>query len=237
MMKRLSAAAVTGALVLGAPAAALAASPTSPAQQGVRRDAGAVKARAHEAIERRLQTLDRLAQRVRDNRQLSDSHRAALTDLIESQVRGLTALDATIQADTDVEKLVADAKSIVTDYRVYLLTGPKVHLVIGADTEVAVAAKLDEVAGRLQTKVDRAAAASKDVTTAQSHLDEMKAKLADAHSSAAGVPDAVLPLVPQDYPDNKPVLDTARASLQAGRTALHAARDLAREVVANLKAL
>ena len=41
-----------------------------------------------------------------------------------AQTRGLTALDAQIQADTDLETLKADVKSIVTDYRVDLLTVP-----------------------------------------------------------------------------------------------------------------
>jgi hypothetical protein len=47
----------------------------------------------------------------------------------------------------------------------------------------------------------------------------------------------VLALVPQDYPDNKPVLEAAQASLKAGRAALQEARQLARQVVADLKAL
>ena len=236
MIKKLSAAAMTGALALGAPAAALAETRAPAAEQGARRDVNAIKARAHEAIERRLETLARLATRVRENRHLTDEHRAALTDLIESQIRGLSALDAKIQADTDPETLKADVKSIVTDYRVYLLTVPKVHLVIGADTELAAAVKLDEVATRLQGKIDEAAAAGKDVTTAQDHLDEMKAKVGEVRAAAGGVPDSVLPLVPQDYPDNKPVLEAAQASLKAGRVALHEARQLARQVVAALRA-
>ena len=136
MIRKLSAAALTGALLLVAPAAAMAGTNAAPArtpaaEPGARRDVGTVKARAHEAIARRLDTLARLASRVRDNQYVSDAHRAALGDLIAAQTRGLTALDAKIQADTDLETLKADVKSIVTDYRVYLLTVPKVHLVIG----------------------------------------------------------------------------------------------------------
>jgi hypothetical protein len=235
MIKKLSAAAVTGALVLGAPAAALAATGTQ-VERPARPDVDAVKARAHEAIERRLETLARLATRVRENRHLTDDHRAALAELIQGQIDGLTALDAKIQADTDPETLRADVKSIVTDYRVYLLTVPKVHLVIGADTELAAATKLEQVATRLQGKIDEAAAAGHDVTTAQGHLDEMTAKIGDVRASAGSVADSVLPLVPQDYPDNKPVLEAAQASLKAGRAALHDARQLARQVVADLRA-
>jgi hypothetical protein len=235
MIKKLSAAAVSGALVLGAPATALAQTDAQ-VERPARRDLASVKARAHEAIERRLETLARLAARVRENRHLTDEHRAALSELIQSQIDGLAALDAKIQADTDPETLRADVKSIVTDYRVYLLTVPKVQLVIGADTELAAAAKLDEVAARLQGKIDEAAAAGKDVTTAQGHLDEMKAKIAEVRSSAGDVADSVLQLVPQDYPENKPALESAHASLKAGRAAVHDARQLARQVVSDLKA-
>ena len=242
MIRKLSAAALTGALLLVAPTAAMAgtratAARTPDAAPGARRDVGTVKARAHEAISRRLQTLARLTSRVHDNRYLSDAHRAALTDLFAAQTRGLTALDAKIQADTDLETLKADVKSIVTDYRVYLLTVPKTHLVIGADTELAAAAKLDQVAARLQTKIDAAAAAGKDVTAAQGHLDAMKAKVGEVRAAASGVPDSVLPLVPQDYPGNKPALEAAQTSLKTGRSSLQSARELARQVVTDLKAL
>ena len=241
MIRKLSAAALTGALLLVAPTAAMAStratSARTPDAAGARRDVGTVKARAHEAISSRLQTLARLTSRVHDNRYLSDAHRAALTDLFAAQTRGLTALDAKIQADTDLETLKADVKSIVTDYRVYLLTVPKTHLVIGADTELAAAAKLDQVAARLQTKIDAAAAAGKDVTAAQSHLDAMKAKVGEVRAAASGVPDSVLPLVPQDYPGNKPALEAAQTSLKTGRSSLQSARELARQVVTDLKAL
>jgi hypothetical protein len=214
-----------------------AAARTAAPEPGARRDVGTVKVRAHEAIARRLDTLARLAPRARDNRYLSDAHRAALVDLIASQTGGLTALDAKIQADTDLETLKADVKSIVTDYRVYLLTVSKAHLVIGADTELAAAAKLDEVAARLQTKIDAATAAGKDVTAAQGHLDTMKAKVGDIRAAASSVPDAVLALVPQDYPGNKPALEAGQASLKTGRAATQAAREVARQVVADLKPL
>jgi hypothetical protein len=237
MNKKLYAAAMSGALVLAAPAVALAAPSAPAAERAATRDGSIVKRRAHEAIERRLNTLRRLADRVRDNRRLTHDHRATLTDLINDQIEGLTALDGKIQADTDRETLLADVKSIVTDYRVYLLTVPKVHLVVGADTEVAVADRLDQVAARLQTKIDEAEAAGKDVTVAQGHLDDMKAKAGDARSAASGVPESVLPLLPQDYPDNKPTLDRARDRLREGRTALREAAKLARQVVQDLKAL
>jgi hypothetical protein len=242
MIRKLSAAALTGAIVLGAPAAAFAgtsaAAPRTPAAEpGARRDIGTVKTRAHAAITRRLETLTRLAARVRDNEYVSDAHRSALAALLAAQTRGLTALGAKIQADTDLETLKADVKSIVTDYRVYLLTVPKVHLVLGADTELAAAAKLDDVAARLQTKIDAAKAAGKDVTAAQGHLDAMKAKVGEVRAAASGVTDAVLALVPQDYPGNKPALDAAHAALKTGRAAVQAARELARQVITDLKAL
>jgi len=241
MIRKLSAAALTGALLLVAPTTAMAstvtAARTPDAAPGARRDVGTVKARAHAAIARRLETLARLAARVRDNEYVSAAHRRALGDLLAAQTRGLTALDAKIQADTDVDTLKADVKSIVTDYRVYLLTVPKVHLVIGADTELAAAEKLDQVAVRLQAKIDAARAAGKDVSAAQGHLDAMKAKVAEVRSAASGVADAVLPLVPQEYPANKPTLEAGQASLKTGRAAVQSARELARQVVADLRAL
>src|SRR5205823_6265817 len=94
---------------------------------------GALKARGDFEIDRRLRTLAYLSRRVHDATHLTADDSDALTTQLAAETSGLTALKAKIDADTDLATLRADLRDIVTQYRVYLLMDPKVHLVIGAD--------------------------------------------------------------------------------------------------------
>jgi hypothetical protein len=209
---------------------------TAPASAAGTTTAATVKARAHAAIERRLATLADLRSRVTGQARLTSGDRGQLLTQIDADSRGLTALDAKIQADTDRATLRTDVEAIVVDYRVYLLTVPKVHEVIAADTELAAVTRLDAIAARLQAAIDAARAHGHDTTRAQADLDAMKAKVAAADGAAAPVPGQVLPLTPPNWATaDRPVLEAARTSLVDGRADLAAARDLAHQVVADLR--
>jgi hypothetical protein len=196
-----------------------------------------LKARCIEAIDKRLPALARAKQHLADSAWVTDGHRSALNGQLDAQTEGLKALKEKIAGDSDRETLIADCRSIVHDYRVFALMLPKTRLVIGADRVPGAAARLTQVAVKLQGRIDEAEAAGKDVTAAQEALDKMTTEVGSATDAADGVADAVLPLKPQDYPDNKPVLDGARTSLGQAHGHLKAAAAAGRQVVAALKAL
>src|SRR5438874_1065316 len=93
-----------------------------------------------------------LTRRVHDATHLTAADRDALTTQLAAETSGLTALKAKIDADTDLATLRADLRDIVTQYRVYLLMDPKVHLVIGADRVLAAADAFDKVFAKLDGK-------------------------------------------------------------------------------------
>jgi hypothetical protein len=174
------------------------------------------KTKALAAIDKRLAWLDVLTGHVNNAKNLSADHKATLLDKISADRLGLTALRAEIVADDDGPTFRQHAQEIVTDYRVYLLLTPQVHMTIVADAMDAAYAKLDAVA-------DKLAAKGKDVT-------ELRAKIEDAKAHADPVPGHILPLVPHGYPDNKPVLLQARTDLQTARADLKAAVAIARSL-------
>ncbi|GAA2381373.1 hypothetical protein [Dactylosporangium salmoneum] len=116
-------------------------------------------------IDKRLDALKRFEATANGAGQLQAAHRTTLTNLIAEQRSGLSALKTKVQAETTAAALKADAQSMVYDYRVFILTGPKVRLTVAVDTELAVvarmkaepgadAAKLDAIAASLQGKAD-----------------------------------------------------------------------------------
>jgi hypothetical protein len=92
-------------------------------------------------IDKRLAALQQYDATLGRAAKLTADHKTALTKLVADQRAGLTALKTKVQGDTTPAALAADAKAMVDDYRVFLLTGPKVRLTAAIDTEIAVAEK------------------------------------------------------------------------------------------------
>ncbi|MET0419743.1 MAG: hypothetical protein ABW022_27315 [Actinoplanes sp.] len=129
-----------------------------PAVAAVAAPAGidAVKQAVTERIDKRLEALKRFGTTLAEAKQVQPAHRETLTKLLADQTAGLTALRAKVQSETTRQAVRADARSMVTDYRVFMLTGPKVRLTAAIDTQLVAAEKLnaDEVTGALSGKVD-----------------------------------------------------------------------------------
>jgi hypothetical protein len=164
-------------------------------------------------------------------------NRAVLDSQIDAAVTGLTALKATIDADTALPKLRTDCRRVVSDHYVYALLVPRVELVRAASRVQAAAGTLKHLAGLLQARVDAAKAGNRDVASAQGYVTDLGLKVDAATKAAAGVPVAVLPLDVAGFPANRPVLAGARASLESARGALKGAVAAAGSATSAINAL
>jgi len=233
--------AIAGALAFSSAAIVTATAPLIPAGRGVCAaqftalkapvTVDALRAFGDCEIQRRFTTLATLATRVSGSKVLTSSDAAALTAEIGATKTGLTDLKATIDAETSIPALKADIARIATDYRVYLLVGPKVHLVSGADGVVASQATFTKIDTNLAARIAAAKAAGKDTTTAQTDLDAMNAAVAQAVGLATPLPATLLPLTAAQYNAG-----TAGPVLNSARTALVQARDLLRSAIQDAKA-
>jgi hypothetical protein len=188
-------------------------------------------------ITRRFATLDQLSAKVNGSKVLTSSDKPALASEISGTTTGLTSLKATVDAETKLTALKGEIHQIATDYRVYLLVAPQVHLVTAADGVLAAQTRFGAVNTKLQARSDAAKAAGKDVTAAQASLDAMNAAVAQAVSLASPLPAQLLPLTPSAYNGGTagPLLKSARTSLEKARDELVSARADARAVVDALK--
>lgn len=243
--RRVTGLVLAAALAIAAPAAALARTDGSGATTDTDRavtgtrvaDLDTVKERALEAIDRRLDRIDRLRGRVETSRFLQRDHEAHLVNELRASERGLTDLAGEIEEAGTLAELRELVPSIATDYRIYLVVTPKVWEVIASDAGVAAGERADEVAGRIQAAIERAAAAGHDVSEAQGHLDDMVAAAASGLALAEPVAGTVLPLEPADWPDPaRATLEQGRADLGAAREWFRQARESAHDAIAALRA-
>ncbi|MEA2534972.1 MAG: hypothetical protein QOJ93_2783 [Actinomycetota bacterium] len=255
MVKRIGAlafaalAALAGGMVLSFSGTALAAgTPTSTAtpRPGIAKSGktstivDALKQTCEAGIDKRLASLGELQGKVSSGTYLTAGSKATLLREIGAENDGLGALRVKVAGDTDRPTLVADCKSIVEHYRVYLLMIPKAHLMIASDAAAAIGQKLSDLAARLQADIEKATAAGKDTAVAQRDLHNLNAAVSAGTAGAApvdGLVNFTLPLNPSEYPADEQSVKTARTDIGAAHTNFVQARSDARQVVADLNAL
>jgi len=192
----------------------------------------AARLRVLEAIDRRLATVEHLGGAVDRAASLTDAHRSTIDATLASTSSGLTDLRATVEAEDDGCELADEARSVVEDFRVYVVVLPQARVTIGGDRVAGVEPKLDQLAERLAQRIDEAAADGEDVTDAQAAHDAFVAAYEEAVATAAPIGDRVLALVAADWPEPaQPTLEQAREDLRAAVEDLRAARGFARDVV------
>jgi hypothetical protein len=188
-----------------------------------------VQSRVDAAVKKRLVTIDRLTSALAARTHVTDTHRATLTATYSADSGGLKAVDAKVQADTTCGQAVTDGRTVVTDYRVYLLLVPQTHLVAASDTGTYAAGQLAAAEPKVQAAID-ALTDPQEEATAQAKLDDMTARVQAATSALGGVDDGMLALKPADIPSQLATIDGYRAKVASAHEDL-------RRALADAKAL
>lgn len=197
----------------------------------------AIQTKGDQEIARRLTSLNKLTDKINSAGKLTATSKTSLVSEVNSTIDGLNTQKSTLDTATTLTDAKTAAQQILTDYRVYALVVPKVHLVKLSDDIQAVSAKLTTLSTRLQARIDAAKTAGKAVATLQTQLDDMKAKITDANTIASGIETGVIGLQPTDYNSNHQVLAGDMAKLKTARTDNIAAFTDAKNIVTALKSL
>jgi hypothetical protein len=219
---RLSAAAVGAVFAVGA-AALPAHAATADSGAGLTK----AKAAVTDGITDRLTTLGNLQTSLTAYKDLPDAARGTLSQVIASDISGLTALKAKVAGETTEAAVRADGKAMVDDYRVYLLVVPKVHLTHVLDVENAAAARLVKVHDALADRLAKDPAA--DTQANKDLLADMSAAIQAADTGVDGKDAALLALQPS--PDGKGLT----AAVKEASGPAKAARDELKKAVADAK--
>lgn len=194
----------------------------------------AAKALANSRIDGRLETLHALQLAVANAPHLTSNDRSTLSSLITGDISGLTSLRGKVGSETTVSAVRADETTMVDQYRVYLLVGPKVHLADAFDTEAAAESTLqkvhDKLAARLTKQPGGATAAE------QSQLADLQTQLRNAQQAESGKVATLLAIAPgADANAIHDALSPLVTAAKAARADLRKARDDAKALRGELK--
>ncbi len=194
-----------------------------------------VKRRALAAIERRLETIERLTARVENSRHVTDDHESALVRDLTDAASSLRELATAIEAAETLRELLPLVEDIVTEHYVYVLLVPKVHEVITSDTMVFIGERLGQFADRLGAVIERLEAAGFDVAELERLLGEMERRIAEGVELAGPIADQVIDLQPEDWPEAKETLRAGRAALHDAARAFRDSHRIGHEIVKTIR--
>lgn len=245
-MRACVALALGGAMVLGlatgASGASAASGASGAAASGMKPGPGASLADWQRAvtvrIDLRLKTLAGLKLAITGATDLSGAHKSTLQDLVSSDTSGLNGLRTKVAGETTVAAVKADGRSMVVDYRIYMLVVPQVRFVIGSDIQAASAARLKSINDKLAGVASQLQAQGKDVSKIDDQLADMASKISADTSTISGTADGLLAVKPSaDANAMHAVVSPVRTAMRSGRDDLKAAIADAKSVRAELTAL
>jgi len=164
--------------------------------------------RAYQEIDRRIEALNQLIERINKVKRITEEQKTSLISQVNAEITSLTNLRAKIAANTDLVTLNADKKSIVDSYRIFVVFLPKITIIAHADAIIETAELMKE----------------KNPST-----DELT-KVTEAINQANSAISKVINLDPAGYPGNKSELQSARSMLQVARQNLKTAWDLIKTI-------
>ncbi|MEK7602031.1 MAG: hypothetical protein AAB472_00900 [Patescibacteria group bacterium] len=185
-----------------------------------------VQEHAGDAIDKRIESLRKLSERLAHMKLLSADTLASIKASLDAEIKSLIELKAKIGSDTSTSTVKADASEITKAHRVYLLVEPKARIAASASRINAVVTQMQLLVTKLEARIAAAQTAGADVIEAQAALTDLKAKIADAKVQA----DAAVALTVNLQPDNGDATVKASnlAALKDARTKLELAhKDLA----------
>ncbi len=205
-------------LLMALPVAANAQETDTSGDRGTVHSIESIKARAQEAVDRRLDTLANLERRVINHEYMTAVHKATLTADYADAVAGLITLNRDIQNAETVEELRELVPLIATDYRVYLVIVPKSYEVGASDRVAHVVSRFEDTADALADAIDRAEAAGYDMTEARRWLISARDEIQEARRTGVPVANDVIDLDASDWEE------PAKSMLQEGHRRLKNAR-------------
>jgi hypothetical protein len=185
--------------------------------------------RASQEIDRRTKALTELTSVIQGMRHLTDEQKNNFSANYAKIITSLNELKAKIAADTELATLKTDIQSITQSYRIFMLVIPQGRILAAAERIQAVAASEKEIATKLSTRIDEAAAGGKDVRDLKTILSDMQAKAAEAAELATAATSAVADLIPDEGDTtkagaNSQTIKDARAKIKTALKDVQTAR-------------
>lgn len=156
----------------------------------------ALKTKADNYINERVDALNSLLARIQEDKKLTDNEKSTLSSQIQSAITGLQQLKVKIDADTTVADIRTDGKLIFTQFRVYEVLMPQIRTLIVIDELQQSTTTMQSLTSKLQTLIGSLQSQGKDVSKEQRLVNDMNTQLTTINTKLTTDKNTVMELTP-----------------------------------------
>jgi hypothetical protein len=198
--------------------------------------------KANTEIAARITDLNKLSTQVAAIKNESATEKANISAQVQTNITGLTALQAKIDADTDLSVARTDEGTIFTTFRIYALIVPRGYLMASADRITTIDGLMSSLGTQIQARITADQSAGKNVSAVSAALSDMQAKVADASTQSQSIQNGVGSLMPDQgnttvAASNRAALVSARGNSKTATADLKTARTDITTMLQDLKSL
>jgi hypothetical protein len=200
----------------------------SPLPAGCFQDLACVKRYADAAVTLRVQALDDAIARANGNPCLNDTQRPPVVQQLQAGLAGVQQLQAKFDAETDPTAIKADLQQLFGGLAIFSIVVPRAFAEMAVACQANALALFQSGVGGVQTAIDNAAKAGKDVTQERALFADMQQQLGDAQTQVADAQAllaAVNPSTPAAVADAMHTLGQVKGDALTVTRDLQAARD------------
>ncbi len=199
----------------------------SPLPAGCFQDLACVKSYADASVAVRLQALNDAIERANTNPCLSDKQRAPIVQQLQSGIADVQQLQAKFDAETDPKAIKVDLQQLFDGLAIFSIVVPRAFSEMTLACQANALALFQSGISGVQTAIDNAAKAGKDVTQERHWFADMQQQLGDAQTQVANATAllaAVNPAPPSSVQDAMRALGQVKGDLGAETHDLQAAQ-------------
>ncbi len=173
-------------------------------------------------IENRIGLLNKLKVRIQEKTNIDNNTKTQIIADIDKAIADLNTLKAKIAADTDLNTVKTDIRSIFESFKIYSVVAPR-----GLGESLAaqgqyILGRLEAIQRQLQTMLEQNKNKGKDVSSLQPLMDQITAKLNDAKAQLTIAEEKFKQMTPANT-------DAAKTAREEGKTAMKKAKDALKE--------
>ena len=139
---------------------------------------------------------------------LTDDQRPASNKQLSDEVTAVTGLKAKAASETTVDGFTADKAALDKEYGNYLLAVAQVYLLVWANAQGSLEARLNVVGGKFQERLNNASDNGQNTAVAQTVLNSLQANKSTSSDLTTKAMATVIAIKPGDYNANRSVLRT-----------------------------
>lgn len=196
-----------------------------------------LQTRASEEVNRRVGNLNDLLEQLDKLQHSSEAQVTAYKAAVNKEITTLTGINNKINGDTSLSAATTDAKQLDTEYVSYMLVAPKMHLIITADWQQTLEAKLETFANKIQDRLNTANNQGADISQAQITLNDLLSHVHAAEQLSQKVAGIVPPIQVGHYEANVGVLKSYHQQLNTANTNLTTAFQDAQKLLGEVQGL